>query len=105
MTINAPQEEWLPCPAPAVSDTLRWREPLWAAPTKARGRPDKIGEQMVTAKLITLGEPAELEVIDVQRLSLMEGAKDTPSKIKKGDMIRRKASSIKSGDCQKLQES
>ena len=70
MTINISQEKWLPCLSPAVADTLRWREPLWATPTKPRGRPDKIGEQMVTAKVIVLGEPAELQVIDVQRLSL-----------------------------------
>lgn len=104
MKTNIPTENWIPCPAPAVSDTLRWREPLWAAPNKPRGKPDKIGEQMVTAKLLVMGEPAELQVIDVQRLSLMDGIKDAPSKIKKDDMIRRKVSSIKSGDCQKLSQ-
>ena len=101
---KAPTENWIPCSAPAVSDTLRWREPLWDKPNKPRGRPDKIGEQMVTAKLIALGEPAEFKVIDVQRLSLMAGATDAPLKIKKDDMIRRKVSSIKSGDCHKLSQ-
>lgn len=71
-------------------------------PSKPRGKPDKIGEQMVTAKLLVIGEPSELEVIDVERLSLVAGAADVPSKIKKGDMIRRKQSSIDNGGCQKL---
>ncbi len=102
MTTNIPQETWVPCPAPAVSDTIRWREPLWDKPNKPRGKPDKIGEQMVTAKLTAMGELVELQVIDVKRLSLIDGAKDGPSKIKKGDVIRRKVSSIKMGGCEKL---
>lgn len=102
MTTNIPQEKWVACAAPAVADTLRWREPLWDKPNKPRGKPDKIGEQQVTAKLLTLGEPAELQVISVKRLSLIAGAQDEPSKIRENDMIRRKLSSIKSGDCQKL---
>jgi hypothetical protein len=96
------KEEWVSCSAPAVLDTIRWREPLWDKPNKPRGKPDKIGEQMVTAKLMTMGELVELQVIDVKRLSLMKGAQDEPSKIKKDDMIRRKAASIKSGGCEKL---
>jgi hypothetical protein len=96
------KEQWIPCPTPAVADTIRWREPLWARPSKPRGKPDKIGEQMVTAKLIALNEPAELQVIEVRRLSLIAGAYDAPSKIKTNDMIRRRISSIKSGDCEKL---
>lgn len=99
---NIPKEKWVSCPAPAVSDTIRWREPLWARPNKPRGKPDKIGEQMVTATLIAMNELAELQVISVKRLSLMEGAEDEPSKIKQNDMIRRKISSIKNGECQKL---
>jgi hypothetical protein len=59
---------------------------------------------MVTAKLTALGEPAELQVIEVTRLSLNAGAPDKPSKINPGDMIRRKISSIKSGNCQKLSQ-
>lgn len=96
------QEKWPPCPAPAVSDTIRWREPIWAKPNKPRGKPDQIGEQAVTAKIVSLGETVELEVIAVKRLSIIEGAEDTPSKINAGDMIRRKLSSIKMGKCQKL---
>lgn len=102
MKTQVAKEKWVPCPSPAVSDTIRWREPLWDKPNKPRGKPDKIGEQMVTAKLTAMSELAELEVIDVQRLSLMEGAMDEPSKIKKNDMIRRKVSSLQSGACQKL---
>ena len=103
MTTTTPQENWIPCAIPAVADTLRWREPLWDKPNKARGKPDKIGEQMVTAKLISVThELAELQVVDVRRLSLIDGAQDAPAKIKKNDIIRRKVSSIKIGDCQKL---
>ncbi len=97
-------EKWLPCSAPAAADTIRWREPIWAKPNKPRGKPDQIGEQAVTAKVVALGETAELQVIAVKRLSLIDGAEDTPQKINAGDMIRRKLSSIKMGKCQKLVE-
>ena len=104
MMTNAPSEKWISCDVPAVLDTIRWREPLWDRPNKPRGKPDKIGEQLVTAQLIAVGDVAELKVIEFQRLSLIEGATDEPSKIKKNDMIRRKISSIKMGDCEKLQQ-
>ena len=96
------KEQWIPSSTFAVSETIRWREPLWDKPSKPRGKPDKIGEQAIVAKVISIEEPVELEVISVKRLSLMDGANDTPLKIQKGDKIRRKAASIKSGECQKL---
>lgn len=96
------QERWLPCPSPAATDTIRWREPIWAKPNKPRGKPDQIGEQAVTAKVLSLGDTVELEVIAIKRLSLVDGAEDAPSKINAGDTIRRKLSSIKMGSCQKL---
>lgn len=101
---TAPEENWVSCPAPDVSDIIRWREPIWDKPNKPRGKRDKIGEQLVTAKVITTGEPAELQVITVKCLSLAGGKKDEPSKIRENDMIRRKMSSIKNGECQKLLE-
>ena len=94
--------EWTPCSTPEVSDTLRWREPLWAKPNKPRGPRDKIGEQLVTAYLLAIDETAELRVIEVKRLSLIEGAKDEASTVKKDDLIRRRISSIQMGDCHKL---
>lgn len=96
------KEKWVPCSSLAVSETIRWREPVWDKPNKPRGKPDKIGEQMVTAKLTAIGEVIELQVIAVERLSLIKGAEDAPSRIKKNDIIRRKASSIQSGNCEKL---
>ncbi len=105
MTDNSlPKERWVPCPAPAVADTIRWREPLWAEPNKPRGKPDKIGEQAITAKILAMGDPVELKVISVKRLSVMEGVADAPSKIQEGNIIRRKLSSVQSGECQKLSE-
>lgn len=95
-------ENWIVCESPDEGDILRWREPVWDIPSKPRGKPDKIGEQMVTAKLLLIDEPAEFEVIAVERLSLIAGAADVPVKIKKGDVIRRKQSSINNGDCEKL---
>lgn len=96
------KEQWLPCPSPAASDTIRWREPIWAKPNKPRGKPDQIGEQAVTAKIIAIGDTVELQVIAVKRLSLIDGAADEPPKFNTGDTIRRKLSSIKMGQCQKL---
>ncbi len=104
MTQNT-KEKWLACTNPVVSDTIRWREPLWAKPTKARGKRDKIGEQMVTAELLAVSdELAELKVINVKRLSLAEDVTDEPLSIKTNDVIRRKASSILNGDCEKLEQ-
>lgn len=99
---ETPKEQWIPCPKPAVSDTIRWREPMWDKPSKPRGKPDKIGEQGVIAKIVAIGDLVELKVIAVKRLSLIDKAKDTQPSIKENDMIRRKMSSIKSGECQKL---
>jgi hypothetical protein len=101
---TAPKESWVSCPVPAVSDTIRWREPLWDKPSKPRGKPDKIGEQLVTAKVVIVGDLMELEVIEAKHRGASEDIKDIPAKLKKGDMIRRKATSIKSGECQKLLE-
>jgi hypothetical protein len=98
------KESWLACNTPKVSDIIRWREPLWDKPNKPRGKPDKIGEQAITAKVVTAGDLLELRVIDMKRLSLAEGAKGEPAKIKKDDMIRRKIASIRSGECQKLSQ-
>lgn len=95
-------ENWITCPEPSVADTIRWKEPLWAAPNKARGKPDKIGEQMITGEVITIGELIELRVTNVERLSLNEGVTDAISKVKISDAIRRKPESIKRGECQKL---
>jgi hypothetical protein len=100
---DVPPKNWVDCTtAPDVGSTIRWREPIWDVPTKARGKRDQIGEQMVTATLLALDEPAELKVITVETLSRIDGARDMPSKMKKDDIIRRKISSIKSGACQQL---
>lgn len=102
---ETPKESWVRCATPAVADTIRWREPLWAKPNKPRGKPDKIGEQAITASVLSVGDLMELEVLTVKRLSLVAGTAEEPLKIKAGDVIRRKAASIKSGECQKLAES
>ena len=57
---------------------------------------------MITAKLVSAADLLELQVLNVERISLNAGAKDEPSKIKINDMIRRKPSSIELGACQKL---
>lgn len=96
------KESWVACGLPRVSEIIRWREPLWDRPNKPRGKPDKIGEQAITAKVMSAGELMELQVIEVKRLSLSDSAKEPPARIKKDDIIRRKLSSIKSGECQRL---
>lgn len=101
---SAVKESWTLCPKPAAGDIIRWREPLWDKPNKPRGKPDKIGEQLVTAKMIVADALAELEVIEVKHRALAPGFENTPVKISKGDIIRRKMTSIKSGECQKLSQ-
>jgi len=91
-------QQWAPCPKPEINDTLKWREPLWAAPNKPRGKPDKIGEQEIVAQLIEMKEFLQFKVISVKKLD----SGDAPLKVKEGDVIRRKESTLKQGDCCKL---
>ena len=62
-------QKWAPCPVPEIGDTLRWNEPLWAAPNKPRGKRDKIGEQEIVAKLMDIHDFVELVVISVKKIS------------------------------------
>ena len=89
-------DEWIPCKTLAIGDTLKWKEPLWAAPTKPRGKRDKIGEQEVVARLTGKGDILEFTVISVTRLT-----GEAPLQVKENDNIRRRASSLKKGACQK----
>lgn len=92
---------WERCEDIFVEDLIRWDEPIWAAPTKKRGKPDAIGEQRVTAKVTAVGDVVELEVSAAELLSLKDGAAPAPLKVKSGDRIRRKVSSLAAGDCHK----
>ena len=93
-----PHQEWIPCLTPQVEDTIKWNEPIWAAPNKPRGRRDKIGEQEIIARLISLRDVLELRVISVKNLS----SDDTPLSVKENDEIKRKQSSIEKSGCFKL---
>lgn len=91
------KEEWIPCNTPQIGDLLRWDEPIWTKPNKPRGKPDKIGEQQITAQLIATGEVLELKVLSLKKLS--QG--DAPLKVQEGDNIRRKKTSLDKGACHK----
>jgi hypothetical protein len=90
-------EKWVPCPKPETGDVIRWDEPLWAEPNKPRGKPDKIGEQRLTARVLFIGDFLELEVLGVEKISAGAAA----LKVKLGDRIRRKFSTIALGKCHK----
>lgn len=87
---------WQPCSDPQVSSIIRWDEPIWAAPNKPRGKPDKIGEQRIEAEILSDGDVFELRVIAAEKLS---GPDRETLKVKAGDMIRRKPSTIERGNC------
>lgn len=91
------KQEWALCQKPETGDIIRWNEPLWAAPNKPRGKPDKIGEQQITAQLMVTGGLLELKVLSVEKLSTGEA----PLKVKEGDDIRRKKTTIEQGLCHK----
>lgn len=91
------QQKWIACSTPQIGDTLKWNEPLWAAPNKPRGKRDKIGEQEIIAKLISIQDFLEFTVISVKQLS----GDDIPLQVCEGDKIRRKSSTLKLGECQK----
>lgn len=95
------QYNWIKCTEPSVGDILRWSEPIWAAPNKPRGKPDQIGEQMITGELVADDEFMEFTVQTIEKLS---GGADAVPKVKIGDHIRRKSTSIAKGDCHKLGE-
>ena len=94
---------WKPCPAPAVDDVIRWKEPLWAAPTRKRGMPDKIGEQMLTARVVSIGDTLGLQVTEIEVLALDDGAQP-PGGVKVGEHVKRKKSTIERGECERQTE-
>ena len=91
-------QKWAVCDKPQIGDTLKWNEPLWAAPNKPRGKRDKIGEQEIIAELIARRDVLEFKVINVKNMS----SNNTPLSVKEDDHIKRKQSSIEKGNCQKL---
>jgi hypothetical protein len=90
-------QNWQPCARPSIGDTLRWNEPLWAAPNKPRGKRDKVGEQQITATLKSNSEFLEFEVLEVTKLS----GDDAAMQVKQGDAIRRKKKTLDLGECHK----
>ena len=90
-------QEWIPCKTPQIGETLKWNEPLWAAPNKPRGKRDKIGEQEIIAKLTSVQDFLKFTVISVKKLS----GENASLQVCEGDMIRRKSSTLKLGGCQK----
>ena len=93
-----PHQEWQVCVIPQINDTLKWNEPIWAAPNKPRGKRDKIGEQEIIARLIRIKDVLELKVISVKNLS----SDSVLLSVKENDEIKRKQSSIEKGHCFKL---
>ena len=93
-----PHQEWQVCVIPQINDTLKWNEPIWAAPNKPRGKRDKIGEQEIIARLIRIKDVLELKVISVKNLS----SDSILLSVKENDEIKRKQSSIEKGHCFKL---
>jgi hypothetical protein len=90
-------QKWIPCDKPKLGDTLKWREPMWAEPSKPRGKRDIVGEQEITATLRVRTDFLELIVVDVQKIS----GDDAPLKVKINDVIKRKKTSLEKGECKK----
>lgn len=91
-------QKWVACDKPKLGDTLKWNEPLWAEPNKPRGKRDKIGEQQVTAELITRTDFLELRVTNVENVS----DSNASLSVKADDIIKRKKTSLEKGHCHKL---
>lgn len=92
---------WTPCKSPAVADIIRWKEPIWAAPNKPRGKPDQIGEQLLSAEVKAIDEYLELQIQSVEVLSIDKSEKSS-SNVKVGDQVKRKKSTIERGDCHRF---
>lgn len=93
---------WTPCTAPIVADVIRWKEPIWAAPRRKRGKPDRIGEQTLTAEVLAVGEYLQLHIRAVEKISLEEGASKPALTVKVGDTVKRKKSTIERGNTERL---
>lgn len=93
---NTSPEHWTSCTKPETGDLVRWCEPVWAAPSKPRGKPDQIGEQIIQAVVRNAGEFYQMEVISVEAVT-----PGLPLKVKEGEVIKRKASSIAKSACHK----
>jgi len=91
--------DWKPCDKPKLGDTLRWNEPLWALPSKPRGKRDKIGEQQITAILLSRSDLLEFKVVAVDKIA---GDDDALQTVKPDDVIKRRKPSIAMGNCHKL---
>lgn len=89
--------EWEACTKPEKNDTLRWNEPIWAAPNKPRGKPDKIGEQEIIAQLLSIEDVLTFTVISVKKI----GTGSALPKVKENDTIKRKRSTLEKGACHK----
>lgn len=94
MKTDMKTEDWIKYTSPAEGLTVRWNEPLWAPPTKARGKQQKMGEQRVTATILSVGDVLEFHVLDIQKIS---GGGTT--RVQAGDVIRRKPSTLDLGNC------
>lgn len=92
------QNDWIPCTTPRKGDMVKWVEPIFAPPNKAktRGKPKKIGDQQVTALILSEGEFFECEVIEVIKVG---GNGNT--RVAEGDVIRRRPDTFKLGNCKK----
>lgn len=94
----AETQTWKSCSTPKKGDTLKWNEPLWAAPNKPRGKRDKIGEQEIIAELIAATDILEFKVISVKKLS----SDNAPLSVQENDNIKCKHASIEKVLCHKL---
>jgi hypothetical protein len=91
-------QEWVACPTPEIGDILKWREPLWAAPNKPRGKRDQIGEQEIVAVVLSLDSGTLNFKVD-SAVKTSEG--NALVSVQKDDEIKRKASSLEKGNVQK----
>ena len=84
----------------ATGDLIEWREPIWAAHTKPRGKPDRIGEQIVTGEIIESADPVSIRIETVEAVTGLAA----PGAVKAGDMVRRKMSSLTLGQWKRLEK-
>lgn len=95
--MNKNTEAWIKCSDPEPDDIIRWEEPIWAATNKARGKPNKMGVQVITAHVVSVRDVIELYVISAEKKS---GGGSV--KVKTDDhILRKKASVVELGNCHK----
>lgn len=99
-------DDWTPCAGESelmTGDVIRWIEPIWSPQKKKRGKPDSIGQQCLTAELMSTADNLYLYVLSNEQVQEPGRGLHKELSVKPGDKITRKPDSVfVRGQCERL---